>query len=554
MPTDYDISAAFARIEEELIASMMRNLSRHRAEEEAEGFNWSAWQAEQLKALEVYRRNNRKTMGRRFASVNAQMRELIQTAYEDGGADEEADILQAIVSGAKLTKPDSGLSAGFMRVNENKLGALLTAVTGDMEKAEYAVLRRSNDAYRRIIFDAQVYANAGAATYGKAVDMATKDFLAAGIQCVEYKNGARHTLSDYADMAIRTAVKRAYLHGEGGKRQEWGISTVILNKRTNACPHCAKFCGRVFIDDVWSGGKPSDGDYPLLSSAIAQGLYHPRCKDSHTTFFPDITEEPKPWKREELDEMEEREQHEARQSYAQRQAEKFERLEQFSLDHENKQEYGAKAEAWKQAANQNAKLKAKELGVNASYSGFNPEFAECINDCIEKAQERFGSLKSLRNVRGVTIPKPKEYAGYGKGTKTLFLHNPSNPDILDQMKEDAEFQFSMGGWSTSDYRHAIMHEIGHAIQAQHLTVAKRDKLETIRREALARVTGSDDTDLKLEIARKNPALEDWGKQAKAELSLYGLASVGELISESVAQITLGEPSSIAQKVIRILME
>ena len=77
----------------------------------------------------------------------------------------------------------------------------------DMKKAETAVLRMANDQYRKVIFNAQVYANTGAGTYEKAVDMATKDFLSAGLNCVEYVNGARHTLADYADMAIRTACK-----------------------------------------------------------------------------------------------------------------------------------------------------------------------------------------------------------------------------------------------------------------------------------------------------------------------------------------------------------
>lgn len=44
-----------------------------------------------------------------------------------------------------------------------------------------------------------------------------------------YKNGARHTLSDYADMCLKTATKRAYLTGEGEKRKEWGIAAVIMN-------------------------------------------------------------------------------------------------------------------------------------------------------------------------------------------------------------------------------------------------------------------------------------------------------------------------------------
>ena len=85
----------------------------------------------------------------------------------------------------------------------------------DMKKAETAVLRMANDQYRKVIFNAQVYANTGAGTYEKAVDMATKDFFSAGLNCVEYANGARHTIADYADMAIRTACKSAYLQGEG---------------------------------------------------------------------------------------------------------------------------------------------------------------------------------------------------------------------------------------------------------------------------------------------------------------------------------------------------
>ena len=51
MPKDYDIEEAFRAIENELIDSMMRNLSNHRAEETKEGYNWTSWQAEQLKAL-----------------------------------------------------------------------------------------------------------------------------------------------------------------------------------------------------------------------------------------------------------------------------------------------------------------------------------------------------------------------------------------------------------------------------------------------------------------------------------------------------------------------
>mgnify|MGYP000475336384 CR=1 FL=1 len=60
MPKDYDVEEAFRAIENELINSMMRNLSHHRAEEMKEGLNWTSWQAEQLKALNVYKQKNQK--------------------------------------------------------------------------------------------------------------------------------------------------------------------------------------------------------------------------------------------------------------------------------------------------------------------------------------------------------------------------------------------------------------------------------------------------------------------------------------------------------------
>lgn len=156
-------------------------------------------------------------------------------------------------------------------------------------------------------------------------------------------------------MALRTANKRAYLQGEGAKRQEWGIYTVILNKRGNPCPLCAPFVGRVFIDDVWSGG-PKNGispvtgiKYPLLSEAIKKGLYHPNCRDAHTTYYEGISTPPESsqYTADKLDELAERYNNAQKQNYAQNEAERMERMSKFSLDKDNKRAYGARAEQWR---------------------------------------------------------------------------------------------------------------------------------------------------------------------------------------------------------------
>lgn len=347
--TDYDIEKAFKAIEDELIASMMRNLASHRAEETDMGFNWSQWQVEQLKALEKYKAQNKKKFTKSFSNINDSIDAMIFAARQEGGTEQEQKILRALKKGLKASKVSQGAEGAFFKLNTRKLEALIKATKNDFGTAEKAMLRMSEDKYRQIIFNAQVYANTGAGTYEKAVDMATKDFLKAGINCIEYANGARHTAKDYAKMAIQTASKRAYLTGEGEMRQSWGISTVIMNKRANACPKCLPFVGKILIDDVWSGGKTSDGPYPLMSSAMAAGLYHPNCKDVHTTYFPELDEEPdSKFSKEELEQVKEDYRQDQKQQYAGRMVDQFDRLSRYSLDPDNQKMYAARKEQWEQ--------------------------------------------------------------------------------------------------------------------------------------------------------------------------------------------------------------
>lgn len=385
--SDYNIKEAFERIENELIDSMMRNFSRHRAEETKEGYNWTQWQAEQLKSLEEYRKHNAKKFGKRFKTINSKVEEMIRTAKADGNASQEAEILEAVKDGFKAPKkPSAHSTAEFFKVNDRKLDALIKSTTDDLKRAETAVLRMSNDKYRKAIFNAQVAMNTGAVTYEKAVDIACKDMLNAGLNCVEYKNGARHTLSDYADMAVKTANKRAYLRGEGEKRAEWGVSLVVVNSRQGGCPDCAKYIGKVFVDDVYSNGKKSDGNYPLLSTAIKNGLFHPRCKDSTSTYYEEITTL-EPVTPEEEAEMNRRERLEEKQQYAQRQAERFGRRAEYSLDKDNKRIAQTRADEWHDRADM-LEEKAKQFSLKTDEQKYyRPVFKEDISKTFERKIE-----------------------------------------------------------------------------------------------------------------------------------------------------------------------
>ncbi|RGF41545.1 minor capsid protein [Ruminococcus sp. AF37-3AC] len=399
---DYDISKAFEKIENELISSMIRNFKNHRVEEDKNNFCWTQWQAEQLKSLEEYRKHNAKKFGKRFKTINSKVEEMIRTAKADGNASQEAEILEAVKDGFKAPKkPSAHSTAEFFKMNDRKLDALIKSTTDDLKRAETAVLRMSNDKYRKAIFNAQVAMNTGAVTYEKAVDIACKDMLNAGLNCVEYKNGARHTLSDYADMAVKTANKRAYLRGEGEKRAEWGVSLVVVNSRQGGCPDCAKYIGKVFIDDVYSNGKKSDGNYPLLSTAIKNGLFHPRCKDSTSTYYPELDDLDAPLSEDEIKELDRQRGIEEKQQYAQRQAERFDRRAEYSLDEDNKRIAQTRADEWHDRAN-TLEEKAKQFSLNTNEQKYyRPVFEEDISKTFERKIE--GETITIDTHKGNTL-------------------------------------------------------------------------------------------------------------------------------------------------------
>ena len=70
---DYDIGAAFEAVENELMASMVRNMKRHKVEEVDEDKQWAMWQTEMLKSLEQYKKQNQKKYSQKFRDINSQI-------------------------------------------------------------------------------------------------------------------------------------------------------------------------------------------------------------------------------------------------------------------------------------------------------------------------------------------------------------------------------------------------------------------------------------------------------------------------------------------------
>lgn len=566
---DYDIVEAFKNIEDELISSMMRNFSKHRVEENNNNFCWTQWQAEQLKSLEEYRKNNAEKFGKQFNDINSKVEEMIRTARADGNAEQEVKILEAIKDGFTPNMPTGASTGEFFKVNDRKLNALIKSTTEDLKRAETAVLRMSNDKYRKAIFNAQVYANTGAGTYEKAVDMACKDMLNAGLNCVEYKNGARHTLSDYADMAIKTANKRAYLRGEGEERAKYGLSLVVVNSRQGGCPDCAKYIGRVFIDDVYSNGKKSDGDYPLLSTAIKNGLFHPRCKDSTSTHYPELDDLSGPLSDDELAELDRQRGLEVQQQHAEKQAKRFDRRAKYSLDEDNKKFAQARAEEWHDRADKSAEQKKDYIhkisdsesitkkekseitaekantdvensengGIIEFENGVSKEVQETFNNELENMQKKFGKVTTISRVGILNSKNSTDYGEFYDNSGELLLKFANKKNALSEHAQKAQEMKKSGKWSSAHPLHTFRHEIGHAIQLEHRLNDPLwdDKLEKIRA-----------------IMMSLPEFNNSEFQSKYSVSKYALKNLDEFISECLAESMSKKSGATAKQVAKII--
>ena len=342
--TEEMVVAAFARIEEALLRSMIRNFRKHQVDQIKEGREWERWQSVQLAELNRYVRSNlRRT--EEFAELNKLVDRLLSDAYMEGLSRMERIKLRLMRTGLSFVKTARSL----LGVPTERLDTLIGATKTDLMRAEYAVLRKAEDDYRSVILSAQIYATSGAGTYAQAIDMATKDFLAKGIRGVVYRNGSRHSIEEYSRMAVRTAVKRAALVAEGKQRQEWGVHTIFVNYRTDACPCCMRWVGQVLVDDVYSGGTEAEAEeqgYALLSTAMEQGLFHPNCRDTASTYFPGITQLPEKPSDEEIAEAEKREAKENALSEAKSSERAAMRVAELSLDPGNRDAGMERAQRW----------------------------------------------------------------------------------------------------------------------------------------------------------------------------------------------------------------
>lgn len=343
-----DIAKIFEEIELRLIASLKRNLMHHKAEEIREDRQWTAWQAIKLQNLQKFRRENRQIMQEYSDKIDADTRQLMTEQFREG--EQEAEEVTGAEPAASV--PD----VHFFGVNTPKMERLMQDVVQVEQTAETAALRTMDDVYRRTVNRAQLAMAAGETTLTKAIDMAVREFLEKGLNSIVYRDGRHVDIADYVRMVLRTTSTRAQLQGKSKRFAELGYDTVLISQYGGCSETCEPWQGRAYIDDVftiWNGEINGDSGksqycgkwFPLLSSAIRGGLFHPNCRHTMSLYIDGVTKIPPPIPAEQIRKQRELEQ---KQRVMERKIRKLKRLEAGTQDPQAVKEYGREARAAQQ--------------------------------------------------------------------------------------------------------------------------------------------------------------------------------------------------------------
>lgn len=575
---DKEIAKIYKDMELKMIESMKRNLGLHLAEEVEAGIDYPQWQAIKIRELRKYQRHNKMLLKNSIRGMAKDIKDHIRDEMKQGSLHEMKRFKEAKGAGYKSAV---AMKDGFFKINTRKVDALINSVQSDFSRANKAVLRMMNDTYRSTIFKYGMYVTNGVYTEKQAYDVAVKDFLSRGINCIEYKDGRRVNIADYTSMAIRTVNQRAYMAGEGEFRKYLGETLVIISSHATSCKLCKPFENKVLIDDVYSGGTPDDGDYMLLSQAMAEGLFHPRCRHGLGTYYPELedivhyeTEDNK---------LNEYGTEELNLAHIENMIQKYKRLTVGSIDPANIAKYQARLNEWERRKAQLGIANSENSGIINLQSLKSISTSIDFSDLSQKIKSKYGvtldtTVQSLDfdGVRGAMIGVEsviKDFPDVGNFLKKIetctsgvmscsgdkITFNPKYFTDIKGLKEACKKSSTSRWWIQNSSIESIgAHEAGHGVEWALIQANPAYSYGIERTLAWNNCTEAQNI---VSQACKNIKKTPYGKgKKKAELiesiSRYASSDASETLAEAFADLYANKSKAnpLSQEIYKLTVE
>lgn len=325
-----ELGRLYAEIETELLALIAAQL--------AQGLDTPRWAEIQLAGVIAIQQAVRADVARLGAAGSDRLGTLVQRAYLAGIEGAIADMEAAGFDRSSLERAHISSAQAFIREAELNL-----------RSTHLAILRQTDDIFRRAVAEGARAAIGGAETRRKATQRILNQFADKGITGFRDAAGRNWSLDTYAEMAARTAMGRAGVQAFVDTMAANGNDLVLVSDSPEECPLCRPYEGKVLsISGATRGvARMAGGRQVMVAGSVAQardaGLFHPNCTHRLTMFVEGYT---KPMRdTANPDGYEERQ----RQRYIERQIRKWKRREAAALDDATKAQAHAKVREWQAA-------------------------------------------------------------------------------------------------------------------------------------------------------------------------------------------------------------
>lgn len=197
-------------------------------------------------------------------------------------------LTRAAQAGAAAGARDVPVSRELGQRGQQAVAALVEETVGRTSRTHSAILRQTVDVYRTVIAEASGLPLTGARTRRDAAQSALDRFADRGVAGFVDRAGRRWDLASYTEMALRTSVGRAQVHGALDRFAEGDRDLVLVSVSPEPCPVCTPW------EDQILSISGADERYPSVADAEGDGLLHPNCTHRMHAWVPGLSEQVDP--------------------------------------------------------------------------------------------------------------------------------------------------------------------------------------------------------------------------------------------------------------------
>lgn len=256
-----DILAIYSDAEDKMLKAVAKRV--------AKGIKKEGWNETKLKDTQLLKQEIEKILGDTEKLSSSKISNGIIEAYKLG-KQEVGDTKTAHVT--VLDEMDIPMNLKMQVLATNNL----------LSNASFQVLRKSNDAYQKVMANATTGLLAGTDTRIQATQKMLNEFASKGITTFVDKAGRNWDLASYSEMAVRTVTHNAARQGHFDRQIEVGEDLVKVSRIGTTCPICQRWQGVVLSI---SGNHPK---YHSIEEAKSSGLFHQNCKHIYNLFIEEL--------------------------------------------------------------------------------------------------------------------------------------------------------------------------------------------------------------------------------------------------------------------------